>query len=101
MNVAHQYVPRTGPARESLREKGQFWTPDWIADAMVAYVLTGADLTPSLIQRSVPAPSSAAPRPSPAKPTDGSGCPAQNSILALCNRPESTDLRLMIFAMWS
>ena len=41
MNVAHQYVPRTGPARESLREKGQFWTPDWIADAMVSYVLTG------------------------------------------------------------
>ena len=41
MNAVHQHVPRTGPARESLREKGQFWTPDWIADAMVAYVLTG------------------------------------------------------------
>ncbi len=41
MNVVHQHVPRTGPARESLREKGQFWTPDWIADAMVAYVLAG------------------------------------------------------------
>ncbi len=41
MNVVHQHVPRTGPARESLREKGQFWTPDWIAYAMVAYVLTG------------------------------------------------------------
>ena len=41
MNVVHQHVPRTGPAREFLREKGQFWTPDWIADAMVAYVLTG------------------------------------------------------------
>lgn len=41
MNVVHQHVPRTGPARESLREKGQFWTPEWIADAMVAYVLTG------------------------------------------------------------
>jgi hypothetical protein len=25
--------------REALREKGQFWTPDWIADAMAAYVL--------------------------------------------------------------
>lgn len=24
--------------REVLREKGQFWTPDWVADAMVAYV---------------------------------------------------------------
>ncbi len=26
--------------RERLREKGQFWTPDWIADAMVAYALS-------------------------------------------------------------
>ena len=26
-------------ARETLREKGQFWTPDWVADAMVAYAL--------------------------------------------------------------
>ncbi|PJF31264.1 MAG: SAM-dependent methyltransferase [Candidatus Thermofonsia Clade 1 bacterium] len=25
--------------RETLRQKGQFWTPDWLADAMVAYVL--------------------------------------------------------------
>ncbi|MCS6872597.1 MAG: N-6 DNA methylase [Anaerolineae bacterium] len=25
--------------REVLRQKGQFWTPDWLADAMVAYVL--------------------------------------------------------------
>ena len=41
MDAVHQHLPRTGPARESLREKGQFWTPDWIADAMVAYVLTG------------------------------------------------------------
>ena len=41
MTAANQHVPRTGPARESLREKGQFWTPPWIADAMVAYVLMG------------------------------------------------------------
>ncbi len=41
MNAAPQHVPPTGPARESLRAKGQFWTPDWIADAMVAYVLLG------------------------------------------------------------
>ncbi len=40
MNAVHQYVLPSGPARESLREKGQFWTPEWIADAMVAYVLT-------------------------------------------------------------
>lgn len=28
-------------ARERLREKGQFWTPDWVAEAMVAYALAG------------------------------------------------------------
>lgn len=26
-------------ARETQRSKGQFWTPDWVADFMVAYVL--------------------------------------------------------------
>lgn len=31
--------PRTGVAREELRKTGQFWTPDWVADAMVAYAL--------------------------------------------------------------
>jgi hypothetical protein len=25
--------------REQLRQKGQFWTPDWVAEAMVAYAL--------------------------------------------------------------
>lgn len=40
----HQDLPRSGPAREALRERGQFWTPDWVADAMVAYVIgDGAD----------------------------------------------------------
>jgi type I restriction-modification system DNA methylase subunit len=24
-----------------LRQKGQFWTPDWVAEAMVAYALSG------------------------------------------------------------
>jgi hypothetical protein len=33
-----QKIPRAGPEREALREKGQFWTPDWVAEAMVAYV---------------------------------------------------------------
>lgn len=33
-----------GRARELLREKGQFWTPDWIAEAMVEYVLAGQDV---------------------------------------------------------
>lgn len=30
---------RSGPEREMLRAKGQFWTPDWVADAMVRYAL--------------------------------------------------------------
>lgn len=33
-------LPASGKARELLREKGQFWTPDWVAEAMVEYVLT-------------------------------------------------------------
>lgn len=32
-------LPSSGEAREMLREKGQFWTPDWVAEAMVEYVL--------------------------------------------------------------
>jgi len=32
-------LPRSGERRETLRTKGQFWTPDWVADFMVAYVL--------------------------------------------------------------
>ena len=36
--TARQIIPHSGPGREALREKGQFWTPDWIAQAMVAYV---------------------------------------------------------------
>ena len=31
-------IPSSGEARETLREKGQFWTPDWVAEAMVDYV---------------------------------------------------------------
>jgi hypothetical protein len=32
-------LPAAGPAREFLREKGQFWTPSWVAEAMVAYAV--------------------------------------------------------------
>lgn len=39
MRKSHQKLPASGPQREALREKGQFWTPDWVAEAMVAYVL--------------------------------------------------------------
>ncbi|WP_395090844.1 Eco57I restriction-modification methylase domain-containing protein [Armatimonas sp.] len=37
----HQHLPTFGPGREVLQAKGQFWTPDWVADAMAAYVLAG------------------------------------------------------------
>lgn len=40
MSDANTYkFPRSGMRREALRTKGQFWTPDWTADFMVAYVL--------------------------------------------------------------
>ncbi|HDP35493.1 MAG TPA: SAM-dependent methyltransferase [Candidatus Hydrogenedentes bacterium] len=42
MTFARAHIlPRSGTKRELLRKKGQFWTPDWIADVMVAYVLQG------------------------------------------------------------
>jgi len=41
MNKINSYkIPASGEARELLREKGQFWTPDWVAEAMVEYVLS-------------------------------------------------------------
>lgn len=41
---ADMTVPRAGARREALRVNGQFWTPDWVADAMAAYaLLDGAD----------------------------------------------------------
>ena len=41
MRVTPQRIPAGGPAREALRQRGQFWTPDWIAEAMAAYALSG------------------------------------------------------------
>lgn len=40
-NGRHQQLPASGPEREALREKGQFWTPAWVAEAMVAYAIGG------------------------------------------------------------
>jgi hypothetical protein len=40
MTVYHQKLPASGKAREALRAKGQFWTPAWVAQAMVAYSLS-------------------------------------------------------------
>src|SRR3989304_1250018 len=38
-------LPSSGEARELLRKKGQFWTPDWVTEAMVDYVLADKDGT--------------------------------------------------------
>jgi len=40
----HQKLPTQWDEREKLRDKGQFWTPDWVAKAMIAYVAHNADL---------------------------------------------------------
>ncbi len=39
LNTNAYKIPSSWEARELLREKGQFWTPDWIAQPMVEYVL--------------------------------------------------------------
>jgi adenine-specific DNA-methyltransferase len=36
-------LPSRGVDRETLRSTGQFWTPDWVARAMVSYVTTGPE----------------------------------------------------------
>ena len=41
----HQSLPAAGKEREALRKKGQFWTPDWLAEAMVAYATAGGAKT--------------------------------------------------------
>jgi len=41
---SHQKLPTEWNEREILRNKGQFWTPSWVADAMVAYVSEKTDL---------------------------------------------------------
>ncbi|PIP78005.1 MAG: SAM-dependent methyltransferase [Ignavibacteria bacterium CG22_combo_CG10-13_8_21_14_all_37_15] len=40
----HQALPSNWNEREILRDKGQFWTPSWVAEAMVAYVSENTDL---------------------------------------------------------
>jgi adenine-specific DNA-methyltransferase len=40
----HQKLPTDWNEREILRNKGQFWTPNWVAEAMVSYVSDDADL---------------------------------------------------------
>jgi hypothetical protein len=40
----HQKLPHNWEAREKLRDKGQFWTPPWVAEAMIAYLIDDVDL---------------------------------------------------------
>ena len=42
ISTERYHIPTNGARREALREKGQFWTPDWIAEAMVAYIARNA-----------------------------------------------------------
>lgn len=42
--VIHQKLPNNWTEREKLRDKGQFWTPEWVANAMVAYVEKVSDV---------------------------------------------------------
>lgn len=39
LSQENERLPASGPEREALRAKGQFWTPAWIAEAMAAYAL--------------------------------------------------------------
>lgn len=41
----NQIVPANGQGRASLRAKGQFWTPTWVARPMVSYALAGGAQT--------------------------------------------------------
>ena len=39
-----QKLPHNWEARERLRDKGQFLTPPWVAEAMIAYLIDDVDL---------------------------------------------------------
>jgi hypothetical protein len=38
IEAGFQFLPSAGTGREELREKGQFWTPPWLAKIMAAWV---------------------------------------------------------------
>jgi adenine-specific DNA-methyltransferase len=44
MEPIAQKLPTVWSEREKLRDKGQFWTPSWVAQAMVAYLAQESDL---------------------------------------------------------
>jgi hypothetical protein len=39
IETGFQEIPSAGEARESLRDKGQFWTPPWLAKVMASWVI--------------------------------------------------------------
>jgi hypothetical protein len=43
-NKVHQKLPTNFHDREKLREKGQFWTPEWVACPMVFYAVKDSTL---------------------------------------------------------
>lgn len=44
MKNGQQVLPTNRPKREELRNKGQFWTPHWVAKAMIEYVVKDAKM---------------------------------------------------------
>ncbi len=44
METNAQKLPTKWSEREKLRDKGQFWTPGWVAQAMISYVAKESDL---------------------------------------------------------
>jgi hypothetical protein len=44
METIVQKLPTNWSERERLRDKGQFWTPSWVAQAMVSYLVKDTDL---------------------------------------------------------
>jgi adenine-specific DNA-methyltransferase len=42
--MIHQKLPTNWQAREKLRNKGQFWTPEWVTKAMVSYIVQDTNL---------------------------------------------------------
>ena len=42
--MIHQKLPNNRQEREKLRDKGQFWTPEWVTKAMVSYIVKDTNL---------------------------------------------------------
>ncbi len=44
LKINQQIIPTNWTEREKLRDKGQFWTPDWVTMPMIEYVTKNAEL---------------------------------------------------------